>query len=274
MTYSGYAFQNDEDRSGALTQLTPVTDPIASTSATELKLSGEVAPHVAWVYWKVDALTHYIEETKLTSPVIAGNPLVSTFGDIQSSATHPNWNHELTYDFRNAPTNFSQQAGTALSPSDPIEAYAKDLDVGGEASRIACVIGVTDGTPLVSANSSPFRVDYIHRISGFAASTADSWSNQSLSDLTQDALPDVPVSIVGSRLDDSEGVAYRFVYPRADNVSRPPAISCNSVTDVTPNVNFTNQQRPYLAVSEMPSIDILSMGNTTPSALTLFLQRV
>lgn len=274
MTYSGYAFQTDADRSSVLSQIAPVTDPIASTSSTELKLSGEVTPHVAWVYWKVDALTHYIEETKLTSPVIAGNPLVSTFGDVQSSATHPNWDHKLTYDFRNAPTNFSQQAGTALSPSDPIEAYGKDLDVGGEASRIACVIGITDGTPLVSSNSTPFRVDYIHRITGFAASSKDTWSNQSLADLTQDALPDVPVSIVGSRLDDSEGVAYRFVYPRADNTSRPPGISCNSVTDVTPNVNFTNQQRPFLAVSEMPSLDVLSMGDTTPSALTLFLQRV
>jgi len=274
LTYSGYAFQNDADRSSVLSQLTPVTDPIASTSSTELKLSGEVTPHLAWVFWKVDALTHYIEETKLSSPVIAGNPLVSTFGDIQSSATHPNWDHKLTFDFRNAPTNFSQQAGTALSPSDPIEAYGKDLDVGGEASRIACIIAISDGTPLVSTNSSPFRVDYIHRISGFGSSTADSWSNQSLGDLTQDSLPDVPVSIVGSRLDDSEGVCYRFVYPRANNVSRPPAISCNSVTDVTPNVNFTNQQRPFLAVSEMPSVDILSFGNTTPSALTLFLQRV
>lgn len=212
-------------------------------------------------------------ETKITSPVISGNPLVSNYGDIQSSATHPNWNHEPTFDFRNVPSNFIQQAGTALSPSDPIEFFARDTDVGGEASRIACVLGVTDGTPLVSSNSSPYRVDYIHRVTGFAASTADSWSNQSLGDLTQDSLPDVPVSIVAARLDDSEGVAFRFLYPKG-SIHRPGYLSTNSPTDQLPNVNCTTQMRPFLAVSEMPSLDILSMGTSTPSALTLFLQRV
>ena len=273
MTYSGYAAQTDADRSAVLSQIAPVSDPIASTSSTELKLSGETNPHIAWVYWKVDALTHYIEETKITFPQIAGNPLVSNYGDIQSSATHPNWNHEPTFDWRNAPANFIQQSGTALGPSDAIEFFAKDLDVGGEASRIACVIGVTDGTPLVSSNTSPYRVDYVHRITGFAANAADSWSNQSLSDLTQDALPDVPVSIVAARLDSADGVAFRFVYPKG-SIHRPIYLATNSVTDMLPNINQTTQMRPFLAVSEIPSVDILSFGNDTPSALTLFLQRV
>ena len=273
MTFSIYAAQTDADRSATLTQIAPVSDPIASTTSTELKLSGETNPQIAWVLWKVDSLTHFLLETKIKSPFISGKPQVSNYGDIQSSASHPNWNHEPTFDFRNVPSNFIQQAGTALSPSDPIEFFARDTDVGGEASRIACVLGVTDGTPLVSSNSTPYRVDYIHKISGFAASSADSWSNQSLGDLTQDSLPDVPVSIVAARLDDSEGVAFRFLYPKG-SIHRPGYLSTNSPTDQLPNVNCTTQMRPFLAVSEMPSLDILSMGTSTPSALTLFLQRV
>ena len=63
--YSIYAFQNDSDRSATLENLTPVVDPIASTTSTQLKLSSFPNPHIAWIYYKVDALTHFILETKL-----------------------------------------------------------------------------------------------------------------------------------------------------------------------------------------------------------------
>lgn len=265
--YSGYAFQNDSDRSATLENLTPVVDPIASTNSTQLKLSSFPNPHIAWIYYKVDALTHFILETKLTSPTISGQPITTNNGDVTSSATHPNWNHEPTVDMRNAPNSFG------ISSSDPIEAFARDTDVGGEAARIACILGITDGTPLVSSNSTPFRVDFTQTYTGFSASTQDTWSNQSLSDLTTTAsIPDIPVRVVGARLNDSEGVAFRLVYPRGSSL-RPTFLSTNSHCDVTPNVNFNSIGRSYLAVSEEPSIDILSFGNTTPSDLTLYLQR-
>ena len=104
--YSGYAFQNDSDRSATLENLTPVVDPIASTNSTQLKLSSFPNPHIAWIYYKVDALTHFILETKLTSPTISGQPITTNNGDVTSSATHPNWNHEPTVDMRNAPNSF------------------------------------------------------------------------------------------------------------------------------------------------------------------------
>jgi hypothetical protein len=265
--YSGYAFQNDSDRSATLENLTPVSDPIASTTSTQLKLSSFPNPHIAWIYYKVDALTHFILETKLTSPTISGQPIVGRTGDITSSATHPNWNHEPTVDMRNAPNSFG------ISSSDPIEAFARDTDVGGEAARIACVLGVTDGTPLVSSNSTPFRVDYTQTYTGFSASTQDTWSNQDLSSLTTTAsIPDVPVRVVGARLNDSGAVAFRLVYPRGSSL-RPTFIACNSHADQTPNLNFNSLGRDYLAVSEEPSIDILSFDNSTASDLTLYLQR-
>ena len=268
MAYSIFAFQEDEDRSGVLSQLTPVSDPIASTTSTELKLSSMVTPYIAWTYWKVDALTHAILETKLTAPSIAGQPIVQSFGDVTSSLTHPNWNHKPTMDLRNSPNSFE------ISSSDGIEAFARDTDVGAEASRIMCAIGVTDGLPLLSTNSTPYAVDYVQRYTGFGANTQDTYSNHDLSSLTKSSsIPDVEVMIVGARLDDSDANIARFVYPRGTSL-RPGIIACNAVTDQTPNINFTTHGRSYLAVSEEPSIDILSFSNSTASTLTLYLQRV
>ena len=265
--YSGYAFQNDSDRSATLENLTPVSDPIASTTSTQLKLSGFPNPHIAWIYYKVDALTHFILETSLQAPSISGQPIVTRTGDVTSSITHPNWNHEPTIDMRNAPNSFG------ISSSDPITASARDTDVGGENSRIMCAIGVTDGTPLVSSNSTPFRVDYTQTYTGFSASVQDTYSNHDLSSLTTTAsIPDVPVRVVGARLNDSGANVFRLVYPRGSSL-RPMFIACNSHADQTPNVNFNSLGRSYLAVSEEPSIDILSFDNSTASDLTLYLQR-
>jgi len=267
MSYSGYAFQNDSDRSATLENLTPVTDPIASTTSTQLKLSSFPNPHIAWIYYKVDALTHFILETKLTSPTISGQPIVTRTGDITSSATHPNWNHEPTVDMRNAPNSFG------ISSSDPIEAFARDTDVGGEAARICCALGVTDGTPLVSSNSTPFRVDYTQTYTGFGANTADQYTNHDLSSLTTTAsIPDVPVRIVGARLNDSDANIFRIQYPRGSSL-QPIFIANNSHCDQTPNVNFNSLGRTYLAVSEEPSINTLAFSGSTSSDLTLYLQR-
>lgn len=265
--YSGYAFQNDSDRSATLENLTPISDPIASTTSTQLKLSSFPNPHIAWIYYKVDALTHFILETKFSSPTISGQPITTNYGDVTSSITHPNWNHEPTVDMRNAPNSFG------ITSSDPIEAFSRDTDVGGEASRICCGIGVTDGTPLVSANSTPFRVDYTQTYSGFSASVQDTWSNQDLSSLTTTAsIPDVPVRIVGARLNDSGANLFRMVYPRGSSL-RPMFIANNSHADANINLNFNSLGRSYLSISEEPSIDILSFDNSTPSDLTLYLQR-
>ena len=266
--YSIYAFQNDSDRSATLENLTPVVDPIASTTSTQLKLSSFPNPHISWIYYKVDALTHFILETKLSSPTISGHPITTNFGDVTSSITHPNWNHDPTIDMRNAPNSFG------ISSSDPIEAFARDTDVGGEAARIACVIGVTDGTPLVSSNSTPFRVDYTQTFSGFGASVQDTWSNHDLSDLTTTAsIPDVPVRIIGARLNDSGAVAFRMQYPRGSSL-QPGFIANNSHADAPINLNFNSMGREFLYVSELPSCNILSFDNSTASDLTLYLQRV
>jgi len=266
--YSIFCFQEDEDRSATLSQIAPVSDPIASTTATELKLSSMVTPHIAWTYWKSDVLTHAILETKITSPSFAGQPIVQSYGDCTSTLAHPNWNHEPTMDLRNSPNSFG------ISSSDGIEAFARDIDVGGEAARIMCAIGVTDGRPLVSTNSTPYAVDYVQRYTGFGANVADTYTNHDLSSLTKSAsIPDVPVMIVGARLDDSDANIARFVYPRGTSL-RPGIIACNAVTDQTPNINWTSNGRTYLAVSEEPSLDVLSFSTSTPSTLTLYLQRV
>jgi hypothetical protein len=171
-------------------------------------------------------------------------------------------------DLRNSPNSFQ------ISSSDGIEAFGRDTDVGGEAARIMCAIGVTDGRPLLSTNSTPYAVDYVQRYTGFSASVQDTWSNHDLSSLTKSSsIPDVEVMIVGARLDDSDANIARFVYPRGTSL-RPGIIACNAVTDQTPNINFTTHGRSYLAVSEEPSIDILSFSNSTASTLTLYLQRV
>jgi hypothetical protein len=116
-------------------------------------------------------------------------------------------------------------------------------------------------------------VDYTQTYSGFSASVQDTWSNQDLSSLTTTAsIPDVPVRIVGARLNDSGANLFRMVYPRGSSL-RPMFIANNSHADANINLNFNSLGRSYLSISEEPSIDILSFDNSTPSDLTLYLQR-
>lgn len=267
--YSAFCFSESQDRSGTLSNIAAVSDPIADASGDSLKISSFPTPYLAWIYWKSSTASYPISSWKITSPTIAGQPLEDTFGDaVSTDANNRATSHLPTLDMRNNPNNFG------LVGSDPIEVLAVEDDEAGVAHTITCVLGVTNGSPLVSSNSTPYRIDYVHKITGFSGNTtANAWSNYNLSALTQNSLPDEPVSIVGARCESATGAVARFVYPRG-SATRPPIIVNNASNDVTPNVNFTIPQRPYLAVSEVPSLDILTTTAETPTSLTLYLQRV
>lgn len=253
MPQTAHAWLQSEDRSGAETGLTAVTDDLIITSGDNLRLRTDL-PLISMMYLISNSATYFPLFGKVTAPTIAGNPLRLTKGIGLNYLA----NGQI-YDFRANPFG-------GIRAGDNVTGSGYETDEAGVAHYLGIVIIVSNAV-IPQVVKAPLT--HIHRCTA-TATGAGAWTQLGLTEV--DALPAGLYEMYGARVEHASAIASRFVFKGME--ARPAVIPVSLATDnVHPFSNFWGKGIEFVMPDGLPDIEILEATGSGTVEMELYLRK-
>ena len=260
MVYYSVAWAESEDRSGAGTNLTAISDTLINTSGDNLRLQ-KGFNNINMIYTVSSSATYKPVQAIISSASIASNPLEMNKGIAKDFL-----NQGAYYEFFNGAYNYIE------SGDDVTAVYTSD-DNAGNATQGSVVMFVSDSTMYIGTPSLP--ITHLAKATSSGAVSANTWTEKTLT--LETALPAGQYAFVGADVLSDNGTltSARFVFQ--DYKTRPAVVPKNDVNQYSHPINkniYDNGGYQFTIPDGLPTCEVLTGASTTLSFINLYLSRL
>ena len=260
MVYYAVAWGESEDRSGAGTNLSAISDTLINTQGDNLRLQAGFN-NINMVYTVSSSATYRVVQSIISSASIASNPLEMNKGIAKDFL-----NQGAYYEFFNGAYNY-------IEAGDDVTATAYEDDEAGVAHNLSTVMFVSDQTMYIGQPSLP--ITHIAKATSSGAVSANTWTEKTLT--LETALPAGQYAFIGADVLSDNGTltSARFVFQ--DYKTRPAVVPKNDSNQFSHPINYNvydNGGYQFTIPDGLPTCEVLTGASTTLSFVNLYLSRL